>query len=1015
MLPDGWPLTVPDLPSGTVTFLFTDIEGSTALWEQDRAAMAAAVQRHIELLGQIISDHNGIHFKTVGDAIQAAFPTAPQALAVALDSQRALNAQDWGSIGLLRVRMALHAGAAMPDARGDYLAACLNRLSRLLSTGNGGQVLLSQTVQQLTRDALPAGVELRDLGEHRLRDLLDPEWVFQLAHPDLPDTFPPLRTLASRPNNLPLQPTPFLGREHEVAQIVELMRRPDVRLLTLTGPGGTGKTRLALQAAADLLDDFAAGVFFVQLAPLSDPDLVLPTIAVTLGLPEEGDQPARERLQGFLATRQLLLVLDNIEHLLGAASAVGDLISLAPALNVLVTSRTPLRLRAEREYPVPPLGLPSRKPPPPPDQLSDYEATRLFIARAQAVNPNFTVDNVGAPAVVEICWRLDGLPLAIELAAARVRMLPPQALLSRLEQRLPLLTGGARDAPERQRTLRNTIAWSYELLAPEERALFRRLTVFVGGATFEAIEAVSNPDGDLDLFEELERLVEHSLVRQVEVSAGEPRFMMLETIREFGLELLDAAEEAETTRARHAAAYLALCEQAAPALHGPNQKVWLERLESEHDNVRSALAWALTHQPATAIGFAAALHWFWFWRGHFAEGSDWTERALATGATAAPRVQAQALNWSSGYAWLHEDYVMAEARAQAALELARSVGDHASEGWALANLGVVASASDKPEREEALQVAAEERFVAAGDRSAAARALFDQGFAAGLSGDLIRRRALYERSLAASRAAGDRIFLSSTLAQLGHHELDSGNLERAHALFAEALEIGREFRFPKIEGRAFKGLAEIAGDQGDADRMAALLTEAESKFREYGYGPALAGELNDLGYLSLKHGDPERARTLFEEATELARESGLTRLIANYAHSGGVALRASGDVRGAAARYREALLLARESQNLLATTECFIGLAGLATVTGKHREAAQLFGAADVPQDTASVPDTRYEIELRRQDIAAVREALGHEASAACFAAGRALPLDEVVRAASALADELIAGAPMPA
>jgi len=332
------------------------------------------------------------------------------------------------------VIMALHAGEAIPDARGNYLAAPLNRLSRLLSSSHGGQILVSQTVQQLTRGALPNGVAFRDLGEHRLRDLLDPERVFQLLHQDLPDQFPSLRTLESRPNNLPLQPTPFLGREQEIDQVVELVRRPDVRFLTLRGPGGTGKTRLALQAAAELLDDFSDGVFFVPLATLTDPDLVLAAIATTLGIREEGAQSVRERLYDHLATKQLLFVLDNFEHLVDAAPASGELLIAAPGLKVLVTSRMPLRLRAEREFAVPPLRPPRRKPPPTLEQLSQYEAVRLFIERAQAVKADFAVDNDSAPAVAEICWRLDGLPLAIELAAARVRMLPPQAMLTRLER-----------------------------------------------------------------------------------------------------------------------------------------------------------------------------------------------------------------------------------------------------------------------------------------------------------------------------------------------------------------------------------------------------------------------------------------------------------------------------------------------------------------------------------------------------------------------------------------------------
>src|SRR5688500_39155 len=582
---------VPDLPSGTVTFLFADIEGSTSLWERDRQAMTAAVARHTALLDAAVHAHGGVHFKTVGDAVQAAFPTAPAAIAAALDAQRALLAEDWGEVGTLRVRMALHTGEAEPDDRGDYVSSPLNRLSRLLATGHGGQILLTQAVQQLSRGALPAGAELRDLGEHRLRDLLEPEHVYQLLHRDVPATFAALNSLDTRPHNLPRQPTPFLGREQQVGEIIALLRRADVQLVTLIGPGGTGKTRLALQAAAELLDEFSDGVFFVPLAPLTESGLVSAAIASALGLREEGGQPLAERLRDFVAEKTLLLVLDNFEHLVEAAPAAGELLGSAAGLKVLATSRMPLHLRAEHEYPVPPLSLPRRQPPPTAEQLSQYEAVRLFIARAQAVKPDFTVDNANAPAVAEICWRLDGLPLAIELAAARVRMLSPQAILARLEQRLPFLIGGARDAPARQRTLRDTIAWSYDLLQPDDQVLFRRLAIFVGGCTLEAAEPVTNPDGALDVFGGMERLGEQSLIRQGAGTTHEPRFSMLETVREYGLDQFEASGEEDLVRERHAEHFATLGDDTERVFWSRPVPL-MAMLEAEADNLRAALGWA---------------------------------------------------------------------------------------------------------------------------------------------------------------------------------------------------------------------------------------------------------------------------------------------------------------------------------------------------------------------------------------------------------------------------------------
>lgn len=824
----------------------------------------------------------------------------------------------------------------------------------------------------------------------------------------MPGDFPLLRSLDARPHNPPRQPTPFLGREHQVAEIADLLRRDETQLLTLVGPGGTGKTRLALQVAAELLEDFADGVCFVPLAPLTDPALVPSAIATALGLREEGEQSMAGRLHDFLATRDLLLVLDNFEHLVEGGPAVWSLLGSAPRVTVLATSRVPLRLRAEREYPVPPLGLPRRKPPPTLEQLSQYEAVRLFIDRAQAVNPDFAVDNDNAPAVAEICWRLDGLPLAIELAAARVRLLPPQAILARLEHRLPFLTGGARDAPARQRTLRDTIAWSYDLLDPDDQTLFRRLAVFTGGCTLEAAEAVGNHDGALDAFSGVERLCEQSLLRQEAGVDGAPRFTMLETIREFGLERLGASGEADAARARHAAVMLALVEEADGALHGPQQRSCLERLETEHDNLRSALGWALAGRPETALGLVAAMHWFWFYRGYLSEGRDWTERVLATGATAAPEVQARVLNWSSKFAfWAQADYATATARAEEALALARSVGDRSAEGWALQNLSAVAGERGDVKRAAALSAEAEARFRSIGERHGMATAIFNQATDAGRAGDMDRRQELLEQSLAEFRASGDRIEASWALFALGYCEFDRGHFDRSRALFEEALATAREFRFGVVEGWALLGLAEVAGEHGDASQTATYLQDAEARFRELGHGLKLAEVLYHSSYLTLRQGNHEQALRLIEEALGLARESGGTSAIASYSHSLGDVLQASGDVTGAALQYREALALAQEAGNGAVTRDSLTGLAGLAADTGRYHAAARLVGVVEVLQESVSIQRSRFEEERRARDMTTLREALGSEAAAEARAAGRALPLQTAVSEALELANEI--------
>jgi predicted ATPase/DNA-binding SARP family transcriptional activator len=617
------------IPEGTLTFLFTDIEGSTRLWEEHPEAMRLALARHDGLLHGAIAAHAGVLFKSMGDQICAAFPRVPDALGAALAAQRALQAELWEEVGPLRVRMALHTGAA-EERQGDYFGPPLNRIARLLEAGHGGQVLLSLATQELARDHLPEGASLRDLGEHRLKDLVRPERIFQFVAPDLPADFPPLNTLDLRPNNLPAQSTPLLGREQEVAAAGERLRSEAVRLLTLTGPGGTGKTRLGLQVAADLLDAFESGVYFVGLAPISDPHLVASRIAQSLGVRETPGQPLLESLRQSLRERQMLLLLDNFEHVLAAAPLVAELLAGCPRLKVLVTSRAPLHLQGEQEFPVPPLALPDRKRLPPLDCLSRYAAVALFIQQARGVKPEFAVTNENAPSVAEICHRLDGLPLAIVLAAARIKLFPPLTLLRRMASRLTLLTGGARDQPARHQTLRGAIAWSYDLLDEGERWLFRRLSVFVGGFTLDAAEAVCNAEDELniDLLEGVASLLDKSLLQQEPGTEEEPRFGMLETIREYGRECLAASGEAEILHRRHAEFFTAFAEETAPRLLSAQRSRWLARLEAEHDNLRAAFDGCQAARSPLALRLAGSLFWFWNFGAHFKEGWRRAQEAL---------------------------------------------------------------------------------------------------------------------------------------------------------------------------------------------------------------------------------------------------------------------------------------------------------------------------------------------------------------------------------------------------
>jgi predicted ATPase/class 3 adenylate cyclase len=581
-------------PSKTLTLLFTDLEGSTRLWEQFPQAMKAAMERHDALLRAAVEGSNGRVVKTTGDGLTAVFDSALDGVVACLKAQRSLSDEPWGETGPLRVRIGLHVGEAQPRG-GDYYGPAVNRAARLMSVAHGGQVLLSAAAADLVVDQLPGGMTLRDLGVHRLKDLERPEHIFQLLIPSLAADFPPLLSLDRRPNNLPAQPTALIGRETELSEILRRLSSEGVRLLTITGPGGMGKTRTALQAAAELIEQFEDGVYFVDLAPIRDPQSVPLAIAQTLGLRDTSDRAPLDELKDKLRGKTILLILDNFEQVTAAADLVAEFLRDSRGLKLLVTSREALHVRGEYVFPLSPLALPDdplKKLSA--EQLTRYEAAQLFIERAQAVKPGFELTDENAPVVAEICTRLDGLPLAIELAAARIRLFSPQALLERLESGLKLLRGGARDLPARQQTLSDTIAWSFEMLSAGEQRLFELFSVFSGGCTFEAVEAVAGrvealEDTGLDIFDGLSSLVDKSLVRQVDQESGASRLVMLVTIREYAAERLQEDPDFRASAQQaHAGYYAGFIAGLWERLTGRDQEAALEELASDLQNVRSA-------------------------------------------------------------------------------------------------------------------------------------------------------------------------------------------------------------------------------------------------------------------------------------------------------------------------------------------------------------------------------------------------------------------------------------------
>jgi len=629
------------LPTGTVTFLFTDIQGSTSLWEGEPEKMAVALAIHNDVLRKVVEVNTGVVFKVVGDSFQVVFDTATQALKAAIEGQLGLQASNWNELGPLCVRMGLHTGEAKVDPAGDEytISHSKNRVARIMAAAHGGQILLSQETADLVQRELPDGLLLKDLGEHRLKGLSLPEHLYQVCIPGLPQEFPALETVIAQPNNLPIQMTSFIGRENEIAAVRSLLA--DHRLVTLTGSGGTGKSRLCLHVAIEVLDQYSNGAWLVELAPLADPTLVSKTVASTLGVPETAGRAIQESLVNFLRQKRLLLILDNCEHLLQAcASLVNVLMHACPWLTILASSREILGVEGETPFRVPSMTLPDPHHLPSLAELPRYEAVRLFVERGQVVAPGFTITVDNARTIVQVVSRLDGIPLAIELAAARLRLLSVEQINLRLNDAFRLLTGGSRNVIPRHQTLRASIDWSYNLLLEAERILLRRLSVFAGSWTLEAAEQVCSEEGDVrgvilqeDVLDLLGELLDKSLVLTLQEKGREVRYAMLETIRQYAGEKLASEKlvdgiEAEKVRARHMQYFLKLAEGLAPKIRSREQIETLDHLELELGNLRLALEWGLQTNIEVELTMAAVLKWLWHIRTHWSEGVEWLDRGL---------------------------------------------------------------------------------------------------------------------------------------------------------------------------------------------------------------------------------------------------------------------------------------------------------------------------------------------------------------------------------------------------
>jgi predicted ATPase len=909
--------------------------------------MKDTVARHEAILRAAIETHGGMVFRTMGDGLCAAFPTAPAAVAAAFVAQRDLWAEPWDADVPLRVRIALHTGAV--EVRGgDYVGACLNRLGRLLAAAHGGQVLLSQATHELTWGAPSEGIGFVNLGEHRLRDLTAAEHVYQLTAPGLPESFPPLRSLDALPNNLPLELTSFVGREREITELKGRLKT--TRLLTLTGAGGCGKSRLALQVSADVAEAYPDGLWLVELAPLADATLVPDVVAAAVGTRGGPGQPIQPALLAFLRTRRLLVILDNCEHLIDACARLADgILRGCPNVRILATSRQALGIAGEVSWRVPSLTLAPSDRPISLEALAATETVRLFVERAVSVQPAFALTEQNAPSIAQICRRLDGIPLAIELAATRVRALSVEQIASRLDQRFRLLTGGSRTALPRQQTLAAMVSWSYDLLTESERTLFNRLSVFAGGFTLEAAESVCGeaidemqrvtiqadhrssldaPTRSLDdVLDLLMSLVDKSLVVADTTNSAGGRYRLLETLRQYGRDRLLATGEAERIQVRHAAYYLALAEDAAPHLCRPEQLAYLARLDAALDNARAALRWYLdVGEVADGLDLAASMFWYWWYRGLLVEGAAWCTAflRLPVSATPSPR-RAQALDLAAWGLILQGDLDGGRRLLADSLAMARDTQDDGTIGWVMLHV----SAYGGPEKA---------RWYGADER------------------------ALGEGALAHYRKAGDRWGISNALTNLGRLAFARGDLESARDLLTESLATGRAVGDRNIIGWA----REVQGEclsAVDAPEARAALEESVRLYRELG---------NVAGVVSVE---------IFLGRLECLQER----------------------YRAAKEHYRASLRVTKDWPWMERIVQSLVGLAMVAA--GENRpEQALLLAAASAHwgEITGNAASPIEQIELDRA-LAPSRQVLGDRRVKVLRAEGHAMSLEQAVDCALAM------------
>jgi len=921
--------------------LFTDIEGSTKLAQQYPDTIAEALEKHNNILREVFAKYRGFIFEFVGDAYCVAFDNADDAIRAGIESQRGLAKAEWTD-AVIKIRMGIHYGQAQQVGEKFSGYITMARTQRIMSAAYGGQVLVSKSAHESAGGNSHGEYSFRDLGERRLKDLIQPVQIYQLVSEGLETDFPPLKTLDARPNNLPFQLTNFVGRDKEMKQVKELLA--GTHLLTLLGSGGSGKTRLALQVAADLIDEFNNGVWLVELEQLIDPVLLPQTVNQALRNQEESQKSPEETLVEFVKDKEMLIILDNCEHIADACAHLAEnLLKTSPNLKMIVTSREALKCEGEQTHRLPSLQTPTKKRSYKAEEIMEFESVELFLERAQAVNPSFSITDENSAVVAGICIDLDGIPLAIELAAARIKVLSVEKIYERLSDRFKLLTGGKRTALPRQQTLKALIDWSYDLLSDEEKIIWGKLSVFAGGWTIEAAEEICQDEeiSQYDILDNLINLTEKSIIIY---DSDKDRYRMLESIRQYGDDKLKESNGRESVAVAHLKYYMELAITSEKKLAGDEVKKWLEILETENGNMEAAMHWSVTGGDQNEGGkLAASFANYWLNRGYLTTASYWLDHILAGSPEMDRAIRGNILGIAGLFANMLGDSDKAEKLIEEGLEVSRELGNKDDIASGLNNLAsVVYERGDYTKARELIEeTLAIDRE--SGDPSKISFSLINLGTVARLQGDYDIARNLLEESLAIRRKAKNKFAISSSLNTLGILHSNLGEYEKAKAYVNEGLQIAEELGNKYGIGDAYGLLGDIEALIGNLDEAKKLQKESLQIFEEMGKKNKIADRYSNLGSIAHQTGDNPKAIELLDKALELQRSIGDKFGIALTLLRLGKVKISNKDYGGAIQNINESNAIRTKLGHKGGIAECLNASANISLLEGKTDEAKQMF------------------------------------------------------------------------